>query len=437
MHRRILYTSHSKLVYSGSVFFTRLLAALSSLVLSLVTVRELHADQAGLFFLAMTIATVTASLARGGIERSVLRHAAISTSRNSYKALRELTVRIVLISGISTVLCAALLYVFAEPLSIYVFMKPALIGTIKWFAPASVALSILAVSGAALQGAGCVIRSVFIQTLSANVLLILLFQVLPVREAEDAASLYAISSVISIIFAGCFLVSLFVRKSENTRHAIDWQSLYASSLPLWLIVVAQQFSVWGGQLVAGVYVSAENLAVLAVTQRIAQVVNFVLIVSNLLTAPLYASLHDKNKISHLQSVARRSTKVTALMAMPVLVVLLLFPEWILGFFGEDYISGKNLLRILALAQFINVATGSVGYLLTMCGYEKDLRNSTLWSSCVGLFLAFLLTPVLGTLGSAIATAITIVSSNLIAAFWVNRRIGFDVLALDKLANKSH
>ena len=46
----------------------------------------------------------------------------------------------------------------------------------------------------------------------------------------------------------------------------------------------------------------------------------------------------------------------------------------MSIFGKGFIGGIWLLRILAIGQFINAVTGSVGYILTMSGHEKDIRN---------------------------------------------------------------
>lgn len=58
------------------------------------------------------------------------------------------------------------------------------------------------------------------------------------------------------------------------------------------------------------------------------------------------------------------------LAVPVLAFMVFFPEFLMGLFGEEYKVAAPLLQILAIGQFINVITGSVGYLLNMTGHEK-------------------------------------------------------------------
>ena len=109
--------------------------------------------------------------------------------------------------------------------------------------------------------------------------------------------------------------------------------------------------------------------------------------------------------------------------------MLLFPEFLLGFFGAEYRQASLILQILVIGQFINVITGSVGFLLNMSGHEKDMRNVVFFSGPLSLGLGFFLTPIYGTTGAAIATAIALASQNLIAVYMVKKRLGFNTLNL--------
>jgi O-antigen/teichoic acid export membrane protein len=80
-----------------------------------------------------------------------------------------------------------------------------------------------------------------------------------------------------------------------------------------------------------------------------------------------------------------------------------------------------------LGQFINVITGSTGYLLTMSGHEKDMRNITIINGIMAIVLALILNPIFGAMGSAVSTAIAVASTNLMAVGMVKKRLGFNTL----------
>jgi len=96
----------------------------------------------------------------------------------------------------------------------------------------------------------------------------------------------------------------------------------------------------------------------------------------------------------------------------------------MGLFGDEFIVAGNLLVIMAIGQFINVATGSVGYLLNMSGHERDFRRVTFFSGPLTVILSFILIDQYGVLGAAIATAVGLSLQNILALFMVRKRLGF-------------
>ena len=47
----------------------------------------------------------------------------------------------------------------------------------------------------------------------------------------------------------------------------------------------------------------------------------------------------------------------------------------MSLFGPEFRAGGPVLTILAAGQYVNVLTGSVGYLLMMTGNERLVRNN--------------------------------------------------------------
>lgn len=74
-------------------------------------------------------------------------------------------------------------------------------------------------------------------------------------------------------------------------------------------------------------------------------------------------------------------------------------------------------------SFVNVATGSVGYLLMMSGNERLMRNNVAFIAVLSILFNVTLVPLAGPLGAAIATAVCLASMNLISAKLVWSRLG--------------
>ena len=88
-----------------------------------------------------------------------------------------------------------------------------------------------------------------------------------------------------------------------------------------------------------------------------------------------------------------------------------------------------MLAILAVGQFINVVTGSVGWILIMCGYERMMRNNIVICAALSVGLNLLLVPRFGVIGAALATAITLSLQMLIAAVMVWHKLGVVTIPL--------
>jgi O-antigen/teichoic acid export membrane protein len=126
----------------------------------------------------------------------------------------------------------------------------------------------------------------------------------------------------------------------------------------------------------------------------------------------------------VRRLAKISTRAMLALALPVVVVMSVFSDFIMSIFGEGFAQAAPLLVIIAVGQLINVSTGSVGFLLNMTGHERDMRNVTLFSGPLTIICAVWFTTSWGVLGAAYATALGLSLQNLGALWMVKRRLGF-------------
>ncbi|HOO47262.1 MAG TPA: polysaccharide biosynthesis C-terminal domain-containing protein, partial [Deltaproteobacteria bacterium] len=93
----------------------------------------------------------------------------------------------------------------------------------------------------------------------------------------------------------------------------------------------------------------------------------------------------------------------------------------------------RVLIILALGQFVVLATGPVAALLMMTGYEKFHRNTTALSAALNVVLNFTLIPRYGGEGAAFATAVSLSVKNVLAVLHVRKRLNIPLF----FAGSSH
>ncbi|MBN0987761.1 oligosaccharide flippase family protein [Amphritea pacifica] len=403
----------------------RILAALATFLASIVLGRYLGVEGAGYYFLAFSIVAVLSAVSRAGLDNTIIRFIGAAAPDKQWGRVSSVLNRSLVIS--LSLSCAASIAVFfcSSWLANNIFGKPDLAFVLRSMAPSIIGLSLLTLISMSLQGLRKIISSILTLNVIANTFLTLGIILFVITQPENAALLYSGAS----LFAALLGYFIFKVSISSGAGSVEWSELLQSCMPLWIVVIMGQLVQYSGQFIAGAWVSPEDVAQLAVAQRTALLTSFILMAVNMVVAPRFASMYEKKEFIELQSLALTSVKLMVLFALPVVLCMLLFPSYILMLFGEGFSEGAVYLQILAVGQFINVATGSVGFLLSMSGHEKDLRNTVLISGPVALVLALTLTPLFGATGAAIATAIAVATQNLIAVWWVKKRLGFNTLAV--------
>ncbi len=120
---------------------------------------------------------------------------------------------------------------------------------------------------------------------------------------------------------------------------------------------------------------------------------------------------------------RQAIVVLTVLSLPLLVLVLVAPGWLLHFFGPEFAAAALPLQILALGQLINMLTGPIGSMLVMTGHERASLGYSLIALPVAAGLALWLIPPYGATGAAIAASTVLVFRKLVALWLVERLIG--------------
>ncbi|CAA0105650.1 Uncharacterised protein [Zhongshania aliphaticivorans] len=409
------------LVHGGIAFLVRILGALAAFSATFFIARQLGAEESGYYFLTYSIVAVLAALSRGGLDNTVVRFIAADTKQ----ALAVYNKSILFGSALS-VSIAIFFYLLADYLANNVLSKPALAPVFRSISLGIPGLALLTLGANALQGLRLVSWSIFVLNIAINCCLVGGAYYFKIFQAQQLALVFSVGSILIAISGG---VLFYWKVPRSEKLGISWSIIFTSCLPLWLVVVMGQLVQWSGQFFAGAYLSPDLVAQLAVAQRTAMLTSFVLIAINLVVAPRFSALYKTGAMGELSSLAKKSVVLTSVIAFPILIVMLFFPTLFMGLFGVEFEQGASLLRILVIGQFVNVITGSVGFLLIMTGHERDLRSITLVSGTTALILAWVMTANFGVFGAAIGTAIAVATQNLLAVYFVKKRLGFNTLAV--------
>lgn len=413
--------------HSFIALFLRVGGAGIAFLMNVVVGRSLGASEAGYFFLAVSVTTLVASIGRVGADQTVLRFVSLHASKNEWPEIHAVMKKMLSWTYLPLLFFTCIICLFAAPISTYIFHKPELQWPLFWTALTMPFFAGYNVLGMALQGLKKVGYSVTVLKILTPLSLIVLIFLWHPKNATNTSIYYGIACLINL-FLGYYWWNKKTVKTSTTL-SYNTATLWKSSGPLWLSAIMNQVTIWGGQLIAGIYVSSQDVAQLAVARNITILITFIMTAVNNVSSPRIVAMYQKGEINKLKSYIRNTTWLMTLVALPMTILVWFFPEFILSLFGKGFEGGIWLLRILALGQLVSVVSGVVGTLLIMTGFEKDLKNIRIFNGVIAILLAFILTPIYGAIGSAVSTAVSMALFNLLCVGYVKKRLGFSTLAL--------
>lgn len=172
----------------------------------------------------------------------------------------------------------------------------------------------------------------------------------------------------------------------------------------------------GSFLLAAPFLSQTDLGLLRAAERLALLVSFPVLAINPVIAPRIVQLVRGGESAHLPRFAIRAMLTSAGMGAPMLLFLLICPDFVLTLIGVEFIQAEGYLRIMAQAQFVAALLGPLVMVLNMSGHERAAMWINLGALVLGLALIPALSAIMGARGFILAySAVIVVRLGVIAA----------------------
>ena len=411
-------------------FFLKTLGAAFSYLFAVVIARTLNASGVGTFFLALTIVTIASTVSRFGLENASLKYVAINANNNNWAAIKGLHKKSMRIVLYISLFLSFILWNTSEYISYVIFSDPSLIQPLKWMSLMITPHALFWLQAEFFKG---LLKITYSQLLQGTALPFLAFTgVLFFRNSIgvlEVAIIYVISTFITCMYGHFVWLKVTPEIKKIKIGFFPTKKLVSCSFPLYIGSIMNLIILWSATLILGIFENNIEIGIFSVAQRTATLISFILIAVNSISAPKFATLYSTSDIEGLAKTARYSAKLMTFAASPLILICVFKANWVMNMFGPDFAEGATLLAILAIGQFINVLTGSVGFLLMMSGNEKSQRNNLIFSAILHILLCMILIPLMGSLGAAISTATTMSVTNLIAAFLVYKKLNIITLPI--------
>lgn len=200
----------------------------------------------------------------------------------------------------------------------------------------------------------------------------------------------------------------------------EWRS---TSTHLCAMSAAQVVLVQADVALLGLLAGTTEAGIYSVASRLVTVIAFGITAVNIILAPRIAALHAEGRLDELQHAVRLASWLVAGYAVPVAVALAVAGRFLLALFGPAFTAAYPVLMVLAAGQLAIVAAGSVGFLMTMTGFQRDATRVLVASAAAAVVLNVWLIPRFGALGAAAGTVAGIILRTVVLTILVRRRIG--------------
>lgn len=401
------------------------LGMLLMLVTNVILARTLSVTDFGRFGFVLSLATVLALPAAGGMPLLISREVARYTQQGDWSACKALIkVSYRWVALVSSVLVLGLL------------TWTTLAGNVA--APKEMFLICILVSLLGLDG----IRVGVLKGLNRPVLAEALAKIiqplimiagfltlasLGLGSATNALWWYA-TTIGIVFFLGTF-IWLLVKPTSIKAANCDFSDLprwRKSLIPLVFMSASTLLVTQAPIIIAGFLGKDEVIAYLRIAERGMMIVVIPAHVLYSIIVPYIVSALNSNEINKVRDVVRQSSSITVFVSVPIAVFMALFGETILAVvFGAPYGDQAFLpMVILSAIQLFSVGFGQIGMLMLNAGREKEVLVSSAIGLSINVGACFVLIKPLGAVGAALGVAAGIGVSTIINVFMVKHHFGF-------------
>lgn len=408
-------TERGKLVRSaGMTAGIKIGATLLAFGASLLYARALGPHDYGLYTYVIAWVAILTIPAGLGLPQYLVREGA--KAPHSLNWMRRWADKRVLIAGL---IAAALLGC--------AFFIPAAAGA-RWLfvivAPLPLLNGLSGIRSALLQAHGKIVQSQWPQFLLAPFIVLTLLAWMYLEQGAfraDDVVVITLAAALLPIMINAFQLRRIAQRPTND-HFVSLR-VYSALPFMWLggmyLLISR-----ADLIILGTLRGAHDVGIYAVAARAAEFVPFFLVAANTVIAPRIAHLFHKGDLALLQRLLTGATRRAFTLSIPVALFFIIAARSLLSYlYGADYAEGAAVLQILASALLIVVASGPVGTILNMTGYERLAAFGVGLSVLLSVALNAALIPMYGIKGAAIATGISLVFRNILLWHWVRSRLG--------------
>lgn len=414
---------------SSAILLVKLLGLGSGYIFFWLMGNYLGAAQTGRFSLFFTILFIASIFARAGMDTALVRW--MAPMGNDPGGQKGLFLRSLLFClGFGT-LVSLLVFLLDDPIARLFSggLKPV---DVRGIALLIIPFSIIHLSFEALRALKKSLAFAFFQNVSRFFIAVLVFSAgifLSVgTDTNDPVFAYALGVLISAVLS-VVLVMIYLKPVPPKFSSVKLPEFFHTAFPMMLSASVFYLLSWTDTLMLGYFEGNTSVGIYNTTFKLATLANFPIMAVSAYVAPRLSEWFGKDDNKVFKQLIKQSSRLALMGALPIILVLALAPETLLGVFGDEFRVASFLLYILLVGQLVNSLTGLGGDALQMTGNHRVFSVIVFVFAVVNIVLNLLLIPTFGYHGAALASIISLSGWKLVCAFVVWRKYSVSVIYL--------
>jgi O-antigen/teichoic acid export membrane protein len=232
-------------------------------------------------------------------------------------------------------------------------------------------------------------------------------------------------SIIILVIAE-FVVT-YEAKLSNIENTIPTKKLIKTASPMMFSGLLLFLLNWTDVIMLGMLVDEAQVGIYNIAYKIGSVGFLVIVSVSTFITPKMAELYGKGAMEELKKLIHNATRLILILSVPLVSILVIFSKFILSFFGTLAITGSATLIIVAIGVLFSAISGNVDQILNMTNHQKILKNITIVCFLVNVTLNYILIPIYGINGAAIASLVSNIVINVLCIYYIKKKLGFYTL----------
>jgi O-antigen/teichoic acid export membrane protein len=242
------------------------------------------------------------------------------------------------------------------------------------------------------------------------------------KKPELTAWAYSLSCFITLLLAWIWYRKYFQITAPNST--IPLRPLLLASLTFFVVGLMNYLRNATETLILGHFYTEDYAGIFKATQKVSSVIAFSLFSAIVAAAPVFAELYKQNRFDELKHTVQKTTALIFWTALPVFLLLVLFPEFILQLFGKDFTRGNNALMLMCAGQFFNATMGPANNMLLMVNKQRTVLYITIINNLICAAAGWIIIPAYGLQGAAAVNLLGVLIPNIAAISIIRLQFGF-------------